>query len=140
VDPAGIVPGCPDALVPPQADGSCSDVRTGGRLGHGKNGRVRAANAAMIMSPGGGRMLLLLRHAKSAWPDVPDHERPLAPRGRRNAPVMGCLAAYVGPPAGPGSVLHRSPVLEFSGSWNLLGPGSARLACFVTPRDLAVPE
>lgn len=22
-------------------------------------------------------MLLLMRHAKSAWPDVPDHERPL---------------------------------------------------------------
>lgn len=32
---------------------------------------------------------MLLRHAKSAWPDVPDHERPLAPRGRRDAPVMG---------------------------------------------------
>jgi len=32
---------------------------------------------------------VLLRHAKSAWPDVPDHDRPLAGRGRRNAPVMG---------------------------------------------------
>jgi phosphohistidine phosphatase len=36
-----------------------------------------------------GRKLVLLRHAKSAWPDVPDHERPLAGRGRRDAPVMG---------------------------------------------------
>lgn len=35
------------------------------------------------------RTLVLLRHAKSAWPDVPDHERPLAPRGRRDAPVAG---------------------------------------------------
>jgi phosphohistidine phosphatase len=35
------------------------------------------------------RRLVLLRHAKSAWPDVPDHERPLAPRGRRDAPVAG---------------------------------------------------
>ena len=35
------------------------------------------------------RTLVLLRHAKSAWPDLPDHERPLAPRGRRDAPVMG---------------------------------------------------
>jgi phosphohistidine phosphatase len=35
------------------------------------------------------RKLVLLRHAKSAWPDVPDHDRPLAPRGRRDAPVMG---------------------------------------------------
>ncbi|MGH3404166.1 MAG: SixA phosphatase family protein [Streptosporangiaceae bacterium] len=33
--------------------------------------------------------LLLLRHAKSAWPDVSDHERPLAPRGRRDAPAVG---------------------------------------------------
>ena len=36
-----------------------------------------------------GRELVLLRHAKSAWPDLPDHERPLAGRGRRDAPVMG---------------------------------------------------
>lgn len=36
------------------------------------------------------RVLILLRHAKSAWPDdVPDHERPLAPRGRRDAPAAG---------------------------------------------------
>jgi phosphohistidine phosphatase len=35
------------------------------------------------------RTLLLLRHAKSAWPDVPDHERPLAGRGQRDAPAMG---------------------------------------------------
>ncbi|MEU3656818.1 histidine phosphatase family protein [Streptomyces sp. NPDC032161] len=32
----------------------------------------------------------MLRHAKSAWPDgVPDHERPLAGRGRRDAPAAG---------------------------------------------------
>ena len=48
------------------------------------------------------RTLVLLRHAKSAWPDLPDHERPLAPRGRRAAPVMGrwlrqaaCVPDYV---------------------------------------------
>ena len=35
------------------------------------------------------RELVLFRHAKSAWPDVPDHERPLAGRGIRAAPVMG---------------------------------------------------
>jgi phosphohistidine phosphatase len=36
------------------------------------------------------RRLILLRHAKSAWPDdVADHERPLAPRGRRDAPAAG---------------------------------------------------
>jgi len=32
---------------------------------------------------------MLLRHAKSAWPDVPDQDRPLAKRGRRDAPVIG---------------------------------------------------
>ena len=35
------------------------------------------------------RRLILLRHAKSDWPDVPDQERPLAKRGRRDAPVVG---------------------------------------------------
>ena len=35
------------------------------------------------------RQLILLRHAKSDWPDVPDAERPLAKRGRRDAPRMG---------------------------------------------------
>ncbi|MGA5821950.1 SixA phosphatase family protein [Kitasatospora sp. NPDC094028] len=35
------------------------------------------------------RTLVVLRHAKSAWPDVPDAERPLAPRGRRDAPAAG---------------------------------------------------
>ena len=35
------------------------------------------------------RRLVLLRHAKSAWPDVADAERPLADRGRRDAPVVG---------------------------------------------------
>jgi phosphohistidine phosphatase len=34
--------------------------------------------------------LVVLRHAKSAWPTgVADHERPLAPRGRRDAPAAG---------------------------------------------------
>jgi phosphohistidine phosphatase len=35
------------------------------------------------------RRLILLRHAKSDWPDVPDRDRPLAKRGRRDAPVVG---------------------------------------------------
>jgi phosphohistidine phosphatase len=36
------------------------------------------------------RTLILLRHAKSDWPDgVPDSERPLAKRGRHDAPAMG---------------------------------------------------
>jgi len=35
------------------------------------------------------RQLMLLRHAKSDWPDVPDRDRPLAKRGRHDAPVVG---------------------------------------------------
>lgn len=42
------------------------------------------------------RTLVLVRHAKAAWPDhVADHDRPLAPRGRRDAPAIGqWLAAH----------------------------------------------
>jgi phosphohistidine phosphatase len=35
------------------------------------------------------RRLILLRHAKSAWPEGPDLDRPLAKRGRRDAPRIG---------------------------------------------------
>ncbi|MCX5264411.1 histidine phosphatase family protein [Streptomyces sp. NBC_00199] len=43
------------------------------------------------------RRLVVLRHAKSAWPaGVPDHERPLAPRGRRDAPAAGRAIAEAG--------------------------------------------
>ncbi|MCX4776059.1 SixA phosphatase family protein [Streptomyces sp. NBC_01264] len=41
------------------------------------------------MSTGAVTRLVLLRHAKSAWPDVADHERPLGPRGLRDAPEAG---------------------------------------------------
>lgn len=41
--------------------------------------------------------LLLLRHAKSAWPvGVEDRDRPLAPRGRRAAPAIGAYMAREG--------------------------------------------
>ncbi|HEV2375586.1 MAG TPA: histidine phosphatase family protein [Streptosporangiaceae bacterium] len=36
-----------------------------------------------------GRTLVLFRHAKSAWPDVADHDRPLARRGIAAALLMG---------------------------------------------------
>lgn len=37
-----------------------------------------------------GRLLLVLRHAKSSWedPELEDHERPLAPRGRQAAELL----------------------------------------------------
>jgi len=48
------------------------------------------------MAGNASRTLVLLRHAKSAWPDVPDHERPLARRGQRDAPAMGRWLRAVG--------------------------------------------
>jgi phosphohistidine phosphatase len=131
-----------------------------------------------------GRRLVLLRHAKSAWPDMPDHERPLARRGQRDAPVMGhwlrtaglvpdlvlCSTARraretwqlarsglgTGPPVRFDDRLYEASaaalldfirmrakfptaaiaVLSCTGGWDGLGPGSARLACFITPREL----
>lgn len=43
-----------------------------------------------------GRRLVLLRHAKSDRPDVADHDRPLAKRGRRDAPAAGRWLAAAG--------------------------------------------
>ena len=43
------------------------------------------------------KTLVLVRHAKSAWPDdVADDERPLAKRGRRDAPAVGRWVAENG--------------------------------------------
>jgi phosphohistidine phosphatase len=65
------------------------------------------------------RRLLLLRHAKSAWPDVPDSERPLNDRGRRDAPAMGrwlLSSGYV-----PDLVLC-STASRTRETWDLLAP------------------
>ena len=45
----------------------------------------------------GARTLVLLRHGKSAYPPgVDDHQRPLAPRGRREAALAGAwIAAHL---------------------------------------------
>jgi phosphohistidine phosphatase len=184
------------------------------------------------MAGGAGRKLVLLRHAKSAWPDVPDHDRPLARRGQRDAPAIGrwlrdarllpdqvlcstarrasetwqltraglgtsppvsfddrvyqasaeqllslirriapetrtllvvghdpavpelaLLLAAAAPPAGGNArngtalsvMVNRMrvkfptaavAVFEFTGDWDQMTPGSTRLACFMTPRDL----
>jgi phosphohistidine phosphatase len=42
------------------------------------------------------RRIVLLRHAKSDWGQESDHERPLAERGRRDAPVAGRRLADYG--------------------------------------------
>ena len=65
------------------------------------------------------RTLLLMRHAKSAWPDVPDRDRPLAARGQRDAPLMGHWlrgAGYI-----PDQVVC-STALRASQTWELARP------------------
>jgi len=42
------------------------------------------------------RRIVILRHAKADWPQVADHDRPLAERGRRDAPVAGRWLATTG--------------------------------------------
>ncbi|MFI6350863.1 SixA phosphatase family protein [Streptomyces sp. NPDC050560] len=42
------------------------------------------------------RKIVLLRHAKADWPQVSDHERPLADRGRQDAPLVGRRLADTG--------------------------------------------
>ncbi|MEW2319006.1 SixA phosphatase family protein [Streptomyces bauhiniae] len=46
------------------------------------------------------RRIVLFRHAKADWPQVSDHERPLADRGRTDAPVAGSRLADTGIPFG----------------------------------------
>ncbi|WP_105974874.1 SixA phosphatase family protein [Streptomyces geranii] len=44
------------------------------------------------------RKIVLFRHAKADWPQVTDHERPLADRGRKDAAVAGRRLADTGIP------------------------------------------
>lgn len=71
------------------------------------------------------RTLVLLRHAKSAWPDVRDHDRPLAPRGRRDAPVAGrwLRAARLVPDQVLCSTAKRTRQTWQLAAPELLGPG-----------------
>src|ERR1700746_1354595 len=66
------------------------------------------------------RKLVLLRHAKSAWPDLPDHERPLAGRGRRERPLMGRRVRAARPV--PDQVVC-SPARRARETWELAQPG-----------------
>lgn len=62
------------------------------------DGPSRAPSAA-TGAGGAMRRLILLRHGKSDYPDdVPDHDRPLAPRGRREASLAGAWLAGTQPP------------------------------------------
>ena len=56
------------------------------------------------------KTLYVLRHAKSSWKatDLPDHERPLSARGRRDAPRVGRWIASDG--TVPGRILSSTAV------------------------------
>ncbi len=59
-------------------------------------------------SPDPRRRLLVMRHAKAASPDdTPDHERPLAGRGRRDAPMVGAWLVDAGWVPDVGAELRR---------------------------------
>ncbi|MFF4032625.1 SixA phosphatase family protein [Streptomyces sviceus] len=50
------------------------------------------------MSVADPRRIVLFRHAKADWPEVTDHERPLADRGRKDAAEAGRRLADAGIP------------------------------------------
>ncbi|MFF5858671.1 SixA phosphatase family protein [Streptomyces sp. NPDC012751] len=69
------------------------------------------------------RRLVVLRHAKSAWPEgVEDRLRPLSPRGLRDAPAAGRVLAGGGPL--PDLVLCSTAV-RARRTWELVAAGWA---------------
>jgi phosphohistidine phosphatase len=61
--------------------------------------------------------LLILRHAKSDWPDgVPDLQRPLGERGVREAPLAG---RWLRDHVSPLNLVVRSPALRARETWEL---------------------
>jgi len=66
------------------------------------------------------RVLIVMRHAKSAWPmGVRDFDRPLGARGKRNAPDSGRWIAKL--PAEPETVVI-SPAKRTRLTWQLVEP------------------
>jgi phosphohistidine phosphatase len=65
------------------------------------------------------RRLVLLRHAKSDWPEGrPDHERPLARRGRKDAPAVG---RWLGESGYVPDAVICSTALRARETWELAG-------------------
>ncbi len=65
------------------------------------------------------KTLLLLRHAKSSWddPSLRDFDRPLAPRGRRAAPLM---AAHIEQAGLTPDIVLCSPAVRARETWELM--------------------
>ncbi len=66
------------------------------------------------------RRLILLRHAKSAWPEeTADYERPLAARGGRDAPVAG---QWLRDHVADVDLVVCSPASRARQTWELVAP------------------
>lgn len=74
--------------------------------------------------------LVLLRHAKSDWPDVADHERPLAKRGRRDAPMVG---RWLGASGYLPDAVICSTALRARQTWELVSSGLAAVVPGASP-------
>lgn len=83
------------------------------------------------------RRLILLRHAKSDWPDgASDIDRPLAPRGREAAPK---IAAYL---AAEGLIPDRvlvSPARRTQETWDLVRPALGTVPDETVPQIYEAP-
>ena len=79
----------------------------GGAARGGGRGDVLLAGNPERVALTGVKRLFLLRHAKSSWddPGLDDHDRPLAPRGRRASAVIAEHLRQERIGAGPGAVL-----------------------------------
>lgn len=95
----------------------------------GPNGPGTPARDSAEGSP---RLLVLIRHAKSAWDEpLSDHDRPLAPRGRRQAPLTGgWLASHLPIPL---ESVVVSTAVRAQQTWELvaaeLGDRPVRVSC-----------
>lgn len=77
------------------------------------------------------KTLILFRHAKSSWTDnVEDHDRPLADRGRKAAPIM---AKWLAGKALKPTVALVSTARRTQETWGLIAPELGK----VTKRDVA---
>ena len=79
------------------------------------------------------KTLLLLRHGKSSWEtgSLPDHERPLAPRGVKAARRMGRFLARAGPR--PDRVLCSTAVRAADTLRHAAGAGAWRAPVAMVP-------
>jgi phosphohistidine phosphatase len=78
------------------------------------------------------RTLVVVRHAKSDWPEgVPDDRRPLAPRGRRDAPAAG---RWLHDQVGRIDLAVCSPAIRAQQTWELVA------AELVPPLPRMVPD